>query len=224
MREKVLQYYLFNRNRVHTYLCVSLGIIILGIAYLTSGPTDAEANAAKKLFAEWKESPSDTTLQKNMERAVHKIPGLEKGVEAQKAQVLLSTGRIEAAESMARECIERLRKESPTHAAFAENSLLIENEQFQKALENAVALKEQLEKASEASSAIYASNLVRIAFLQDKVGNAPGELSAWEEVKTLLETEESSKGAQFLTENFQEQAFSLNNYISQRERILILAH
>lgn len=216
-KEKMLQFYFLHRSKVHGYLFGGIGFMVLVIAFATGGPSGVDANHAKQLFSDWQKNPTDQKLHKEMTKAVHKIPGLEVGLQAEETQVLLMHGQVDAAERLAGKCLERLRLESPMHASFAATSLLIEKGQYQKALEQAVALKE----ASDEKSALYACNLVRIALLQGRVGNPPGELSAWEEVKAMLEMDESSSGAQFLKANFRDKAFTLNEFISQRERALI---
>ncbi len=220
-KERVLQYYFLNRGKVYAYAGAFLLVSILCITYLVSGPSGAEANHAKELFQRWKQTPSNEKLYKEMRLSVKKIPGLERSLEAQMAQVLLSDGQFDAADVLATSCLNRLKKESPIHAAFGFTSLLIENKEYQKALESSVALKEEMERRTDQHSNLYACNLLRIAFLQKQVCNVPGELSAWEEVKTLMEMDGSSNAAQFLRTNFDEKSFSLNDFISQREQTVM---
>jgi len=220
-KERVLQYYFLNRGKVHSYAGAFVAIAVLCITYLNSTPSAAEANRAKTLFEQWKQTPSNQKLYKEMRLSVKKIPGLERSLEAQTAQILLSDGQFDAAEVLAKSSLNRLRKESPIHAAFGSTSILIEKKEYQKALEASVALKEEMERMSDNKSTIYACNLLRIAFLQKQVCNAPGELCAWEEVKTLMEMQGNSNAAQFLRNNFDEKSFSLTDFISQREKSIM---
>jgi len=232
LKERVLQFYFLHRAKVHTYIACALGASVLLISYLTSGPGAEEAVKAKKTFETWKKAPTDEALKKEMSQALKGITGLERAKEAEIAQILISAGQLDAVEGAARQAIERLRKESPFHALYAEASLEIEKKEFQKALESSVALKAQMEKEGlsskgkhlEGGCALHACNLLRIALLQKQVGNTPGELAAWEEVKGLLSMQEDSIAAQLLEANFKRSGgksdFSLSDFISQRERVL----
>jgi hypothetical protein len=229
--ERILQFYLFHKRKVHSYLATLLGLSVLFIGYLTSGPSAEDAVQAKKNFENWKKAPLDQNLKAEMSKSLKKIAGLERAKESEIAQILLSAGQIEPVETLARQCIERLREESPFHAAYAETTLNIEKKEFQKALEASVALKAQMERDLGATHlrgrnlaggcTLYASNLLRIALLQKQVGNAPGELSAWEEVRGLLDMQEDSVAAQLLKMNFGGNGFSLTDFISQRERSIV---
>jgi len=119
---------------------------------------------------------------------------MDRAKESEVVQTLLMSGQIDQAERLARGCIERLRKISPFHAAYAETTLSIEKKEFQKALEASVGLKERMDQSPEVNklkgknlkggSTLYASNLLRIALLQRQVGNSPGELSGVSESGT----------------------------------------
>jgi len=228
-KERVLQFYFLQRRKVHTYIAALLGLSVLFIAYLTSGPSAEDATNAKKTFEQWKKSPLDLNLKAEMSKSLKRISGLERAKEAEIVQTLLTAGQVDSAAGM--QCVERLRKESPHHAAYAEASLRIEQKEYQKALELAVALKEQMERDSvgktknlQGGSTLLTSNLLRIALLQKQVGNAPGELSAWEEVRGILNMQADSVAVQLLEANFGQNlgknSFSLSEYISQRERAI----
>lgn len=216
-KERAVHYFLLNKGKVYGYMGTFVAAAALLIAYTTAGPSSREAVQAKALFEQWRKTPSDLKLYKEMQTAVKKIPGLERALEAETAQILLSDGQVETAASMTTSCISRLKEESPTHAEFASISVQIEKQEYQKALEASVSLKERLND----QSALYGSNLVRIAFLQKQVGNPPGELAAWEEVRALIEMKGSTNAAQFLKANFGEKSFSLADFITQREKHII---
>ena len=230
-KERILQFYFLYQRRVHTYIAWILGLSVLVINYLTSGPGAEDAIRAKKAFENWKKAPLDVNLRTEMSKSLKKIPGLERAKESEIAQIMVSAGQVDFADLLAKQAIGRLRKESPLHASYAEASLDIEKGEFQKALEASVALKAQIERNLEAKalkgknlqggSTLYGLNLLRIALLQKQVGNAPGELSAWEEVKGLLDMHEDSIVAQLLEANIGKKDFSLADFISQRERFLV---
>jgi hypothetical protein len=207
-------------------LCVSIPALLIG--FLTSGSSDKQIQVAFEAFANWKKAPSDLALEKKMRKTLNNTPHLKRAFQAEIVQTLLSNGSSEAVETMGAHCLRQLEKESPFHAQFAHTSFFIEKKQYQTALEQAVALKEKIEIAKETQrrSILYAYNLVRIAFLQKQLVNNSGELAAWEEVKSLLEGENSRSDAiQLLETNFQKKSgkkiFSLADFISQRERVLL---
>jgi hypothetical protein len=117
--ERILQFYLLHKRKIHTYVATILGLSILFISYLTSGSKAEDAIQAKRVFENWKKAPLDQNLKMEMSKALKKIAGLEKAKESEIAQVLISAGQIDAADSLARQAIERLKKESPFHATYA---------------------------------------------------------------------------------------------------------
>jgi tetratricopeptide (TPR) repeat protein len=232
-KERVLQFYFLNRKKVYLYTGATIFSVAALIVFCSLTPNDMEYHRAIETFEKWKLNPHDLNLEKEMKHAVEKVPGRWRSMEAKIAQVYLGAGMVEKAEPIARACLLRLSEESPDHAAFAKASLLIEKEQYQKALEASVALKEEMEKALdsqlwkgsrlEGKSVLYACNLLRIAVLQKQLRNSPGELAAWEEVKGLIEVGgESSAAAQFLQANFGRKQFSLSDFISQREKSIVV--
>lgn len=221
LKEKVLHYYFLNRSKIYSTIAVFAASSILSIFYLTSGSSAADATHAKLLFERWKQTPSNEKIYKEMRLSVKKIPGLERSLEAEMAQILLSDDQFEAADILAGSCLSRLQKESPFHATFGYTSLLVEKKEFQKALESSVVLKEDMERKGDNRSSLYACNLLRIAFLQKQVNNGPGEICAWDEVKTVMRTQGNSNAALFLKTNFDEKNFSLHDFIAQRERSIL---
>ena len=232
LKERVLQYYFFHKRKIHSYVAFTLGLSILLITYLTSSPGAEEVSHAKQAFENWKKAPLDANLKKEMGKSLKRVAGLERAKESEIVQTLISAGEGESADLLARPSIERLRKEAPFHASYAESTLLIEKKEFQKALEASVALKAEMDREANAlkgknlrgGCTLYACNLLRIALLQKQVGNAPGELSAWEELKGLLALQEDSVAAQLLEANFKNGGkgdFSLSDFISERERALV---
>jgi hypothetical protein len=229
-KERILQCYFMHQRKIHSYIAVTLGFAVLVIGYFSSGPGVEDTICAKKLFETWKKNPLDQDLREEMAKTLKKIDGLERAKESEIVQTLLLADQIESAEPLARQCIERLRKHSPFHAAYSEASLCIERQQFQKGLELAVALKEQIDRDPESEAlkgknlqggaTIYVSNLLRIALLQKQIGNIPGELSAWKELREVLNTEDKSVAAQLLEANFGQSGFSFADFIEQREESL----
>ena len=229
-KEKILQYYFLNRSQVHGWgaAVVVVGALLVGV--ISVGPNDADYKKASEAFSHWKEAPQDEARAREMRKSLKKIPGLDRALEAEIAQTYLAQGMVEQGIAAVHDAIKRLDEASPFHAQFAEISLLIEKGEHQRALELSVALKEKLESSLDPAlwkgsrmgggSALYVSNLLRIGCLQKQLGNGPGELAAWEELKGLMEGG-TSAAAQLLQASFGNKGFSLADYISLRERSIV---
>jgi hypothetical protein len=211
---------------------ISVGAFVAGIAVLIlsgqSGPSLESYLQAETAFEKWVSSPEDAELFYNMRSALSKVPQMEPKYDGAIAQILLEhskdQGQAEQAIALALKPLSRLYGDVPFHAAYAENSLNIERGLYQEALQKAVALKEQIEKNCDLNrfkqnplaggSLLYGYNLVRIACLQQRLLNRPGERAAWEEVEAFLPK------APLLAENFKEKNLDLTHYISERKKHL----
>jgi hypothetical protein len=222
LKDKWIHHLVLGTTRVYAYSALFLGASIALIVYFTSGPKVEEILSARKSFEAWTLNPRDPTLTKNMKKAIGKVPGLEKAWQGDIVQRLIAEGASQETKEIAPKCIERLREEAPLHAAFAEGTFFIEENHFQRALELSVSLKEQMDRSGDRlvkeHGALYACNLLRIAFLQKQLRNEAGELAAWEEIRALKEGAPFSGVSKFWDAHFKQQAFSLNDFISQREQ------
>jgi hypothetical protein len=192
---------------------VLAGVALL-IAYFQSGPDARSYAHAEAAVAKWQASPQDDALYTGMKEAVRNAPALGRKYEAAIAQKLLNTEKIEEALALANRSISRVQDEAPFHTQYARTSLLIEQGNYQQALENAVTLKEQLPASV---SLLYAHNLLRIAFLQQELKNRPGEKAAWEELEDFLQT---SAHADILLSTFSDRHVDLAQYIAERKKSL----
>ncbi len=214
----------FDWKKLSLYAAVFVGMVAIFTAYFANRSSDTQTHAAQQAFDRWKQSPTDPDLEKKMHNALARAPQLKQALRAEIAQTLLSAGLTEASEVAAQDSLRLLEKESPFHASFAHTTFLIEKKQYQAALEQATSLKEKLVPTKH-RSILYAYNLLRIALLQKQLANGSGELAAWKEIKSLLESQEpKSDAAQLLEANFQKRSgkksFSLSDFIAQREKAL----
>ena len=200
---------------------VIAGLAIL-IGYFQSGPNALNYAAAEAAFAQWHASPRDDQLYRSMQGAIRSVPALQQKYEASIAQKLLNTDKINEALVMANRSLSRVKEDAPFHAIYAHTSLLIEQGGFQQALENAVALKEQMGVSflteQKGGSLLYVHNLLRIACLQQQLKNRPGEKAAWEELERFLKTD--TRLAHTLLGSFSEKEVNLNQYITERKKTL----
>lgn len=198
---------------------VLAGMVIL-IVYFQSGPNALAYARAASTFQQWQADPADEKLYQVMKQTIHALPNLQKKYEPLIVQKFLETDQIHDALEMAGRSLDRLKKEAPYHAAYGETTLWIEQGQFQKALERAVTLKEQMGTSylteMKAGSVLYVHNLLRIACLQQALQNRPGEKAAWDELEAVLKTE--SRLARLILSNFKEKEVDLMQYIAEKRK------
>jgi phage gp36-like protein len=137
----------------------------------------------------WKSKPDDPKLFDACSKALEKSPTMRRALQCEVAQYLLSQGQADEAKKMAQSTIDELRAVAPFYAEFSEISLQIMQKQYQEALERSVALKEKM----DGSQALDCQNLLRIAFLQKKLRNAPGEMAAWRDYLAWAESHPTNR-------------------------------
>lgn len=137
------------------------------------------------------------------------------------AQLLLVESDVTEALPLAKETIARVSGDDISlYLDYANTSLLIEQKKYETALTAAVALKESVKE----NDLLNALNLVRIALLQQELGNQEGELAAWKEWKqfagwkgTAPEIKTLDPKIYFVVQNYYGQGgLSLANYIDSR--------
>lgn len=214
---------------------ISLGllalVITLGawIGYSQSGPTVQQYVAAQDAFAQWKHSPQEEALYQKAQKAMQKLPLLQAKYESAFAQKLLDLKKTAEAMPLAHQSLKRVHQETPFHAAFAAGSLLIEQGEYQEALEQTVALKEALAHFLETQqiasdslrggTVLYAHALIRIACLQQQLQNSPGEKVAWEEVEAFLQGKpEKNELANLVLKGFTDSHIDLSVYLQERKK------
>ncbi|HSX25498.1 MAG TPA: hypothetical protein VLE89_00650 [Chlamydiales bacterium] len=223
-----LQTLFLHRKEILTGTASIIGGFILLIAYFQSGPKANTYALAEIAYAEWEAAPQDESLYQKMKKAIHQVPALEKKYEAGMAQKLLDVEKTDEALKLAHSSLDRVKEETPFHAAYARNSLLIEQGEYQDALEKAVQLKEQMNHSFDLSrlsgdrlmggSLLYIHNLLRIACLQQQLQNRPGEKAAWEELEKFLVAK--TPLTDLVMGSFSEKQIDLTNYIAERKKHL----
>lgn len=201
--------------------CVVAGVALL-IGYFQSGPNAISYAKAEAAYSNWQASPLDDALYQSMKEAIRSAPALQAKYEASIAQKLLNTDKLNEALVMANRCLNRVKEEVPFHTTYAQTTLLIEQGSFQQALQDAVALKEEMGTSylseHKGGSLLYAHNLLRIACLQQQLKNRPGEKAAWEELESLLEKKNSL--TDLILSSFSDKQINLAQYILERKKAL----
>jgi hypothetical protein len=166
----------------HRNFLLNIGLFVLivmvwGIVKIAHTPNMDAIRHSEEAYTAWKANPADEQLFQTFIKALKKSPELRQKMSGDIAQALLVEGRIDEAEELAKSPLSELRSIAPEYAEFSEISFLIARKHYQEALEKSVSLKEKLSEQSR----LWSQNLVRIAILQQQLGNSAGELAAWRE-------------------------------------------
>lgn len=218
--EKIISYFFMNRAKVYSYLLGAILVVSAMIAYSNTKFNHKALVDAQVAYEAWVKNPTDEKLYSQLIKSLKKDPEFRKTIEPEIVQTLIGCGQIEKIKIDDLFSMQLLKEILPNYARFATTSVLIEQKGYQKALEESVSLKEALEKeVNGKKSALYASNLLRIAFLQKELKNEAGEIAAWEDVKIILASDQGM-ASEFMKDSFGQlssKQFDLNHYIQARE-------
>lgn len=165
-----------------------------------------------------------------------KHPELHAAYDGALAQTLLNRSQVQEAKPYAQATLQRVKSNDlPFYNDYAATTLLISQQQFKEALDSTLALQQKMQAdlASPSTSRsfgdeLFALNLLRIAMLQQELGDKNAELQTWQEWKSYAGLSSNPK----TTGNVDPQAFrsiiqklaigsiSLADYISYRENSL----
>lgn len=235
-------------GKLLTYTLIGLVAAILLIfrfASMSESSSEARFIQAEKeylLFAAPLKEGHDENAQKNAFNRLNSIldahPELHAKYDGLIAEILLIRGDVSQAKGYASSAIQRTEKENaPFYSNYAQTTFMIANGQYEQALKEAQALKDQmiqqgqqLENTPEKmqfSTLLYGFNLLRIGMLQQQLGLTE-ELQTWQEWKDL--TRKSQEGSLpnyldaqlFLSFNhlLSEGNIPFANYIEAREKVL----
>lgn len=199
----------------HFFYGITIVVTSLFIAFQVFGkfhkPKNRRYQIAYHAFDKWMlQGEAFEKLQK----ALKDNPELETKFGAQIADAFILQSEIDKAQPFADSVLNRVRKHTPEHTAFAEGSLLITKGEFQQALVNALSLKANLDQ----SSLLYGFNLVRIASLCCILENPDQEISILKELETYMET--NKKASSILVQCFHENELTLADYIHHRKDVI----
>lgn len=226
------------------YALVAL-IALLAITYrFSSGQTiQAEQQYIQaandfSLFAKPIEDPALTGAALDRLTAIMaKHPELHAAYDGAIAQTLLNRGQVDDALPYAKATLSRTESDGLSfYRGFAQTSLLISKEQYKEALAQAQTLQQQMLEIAAVQPAdgrafsdeLFALNLLRIALLQQEVGDKAAELQSWKTWK-----EYAGLGSSKMTDGkIRQEAFrmvmqqltvgsvAIPDYIAYREKFL----
>lgn len=170
----------------------------------------------------------------NLQQLMNQYPELHAKYDGLIAETLIIEGKPDEAQSFAQLSFDRTQHDdSPFYTDFAKTTLVVSRGSYDRALQEAHSLQErmvaQLAVAQQNRTTptfgptLFTLNLIRVAVLQQQLGNKEGELKAWEELKRLTTPGKSAFDPAELKEAvalFSEGRATLTGYIEHRIRAL----
>lgn len=220
------------------------GALLAAYFWLSGGSTLAEkdfqvANEQFNLFQQDSSSADSSSPQEEaligLTQLLKNHPDLQAKYEARIAQILIDRNQAEKAKPFAHSVFERVGKDDqPFYVEYAQITLLVAANQYEEAIKRSIALKEQMIAAAQNDQSeniaqapggmLFASNLLRIAFLQQRVGASAAEYKSWEEWKSMTSSTNrvaiapniDRKPFFTLAQLFSDGTVSLDQYIDMR--------
>lgn len=166
----------------------------------------------------------DEQFQK-LQNALSRLPELHSKYDGEIAQLLYIQNNPSAAEPYADNTLKRVSVNGLDHyGKYAKTTQLIAQNKFDEALAEAKKLREAIVETQESNweESLYISNLIRIASLEQKLGNYAEELQIWKEIQALAKSETGKAAIRLrkILNDFSIGSVSLLNYIDYREKSL----
>lgn len=165
-----------------------------------------QAEASYRTFSTLPSDQSSPATQPSfveLEAILEKRPELASRYNGLIAQNFLRLGDIPLALSYGQKALANLSDENlPFYEEYSKTSLLIADGKYPEALKRAEFLKKKMTESKKAPTergfgdTLYTFNVLRIAELQQKLGNASAELAAWTEAAQLLSPNKETLSAQ----------------------------
>lgn len=168
---------------------VLIGIIIVGLlgyrflgGYSSSTQDFYQAESSYRAFVKEHDADKQQQALDTLAGLLKSIPTLQSKYDGLIGQVLLNRGQIKEAEPYIQRTLARTSGDhTPYYPDYANTSLTISHQAYEEALNQAQALDTQL--SEDKNPVLKAYNLLRIAMLEQQLGNKAGELQAWEKFR-----------------------------------------
>jgi predicted RND superfamily exporter protein len=212
--QKIVNFFMKNRFSVFSIL-----FLIFVLSFLVQKKLKGKKGSfnyhfnTERAYKEWKKTPSKK-LFNELNGFLKKDPSLKLKYEGLITQNLLYNENKEAFE---RGLKSLKNKEKIKHYSNFSKTSLFSEKDLKKALLQSIVLKKNLEKEKKNDLFLYFFNLLRISFLQKKLGNKCEELSSLKEVESYITKSKKAKIHNFL-KNFKKGEMSLQDYITHRKK------
>lgn len=221
-----------HRNTIFSGVCILFAMAVVAIRFLPNkGKKMEEYAKANASFNSWNNSHEfSEILLSDLTQAIKLHPELANKYNTSIYQKFVALGKGKDISEEALQEINRTSFMGHYYTHFSKNTLEIADQNYQEALEMALNLKARMQEDQTFMSngyeggVLYAFNLIRIANLQQKLGQVSLERDAWKEVKVYLFEENNNwqPKDEFVdfTNHFVNKKVSLIDYIQARETIL----
>lgn len=218
-------------NNKQNVLWIILGlfaVLILSYRILMNRSMNAETDffRAQTDFSQFQEAArnsknklADSAAFDDLEAVMKQHPELHGKYDAPLAQTLLIEEQMPKAQAYAQATFQRTDLDAIGHFHdYAAASLLIGEGKYQEALQQAQQLKEKMgtETLETMEETLYFFNLVRLALLNQQLGNGKAEKQLWEEIQNRSNQSPSMGSALSV---FSAGHATMNQYIEQRKRL-----
>jgi hypothetical protein len=206
-----------HKNLLYNVATAVIVILAWGVIRISRAPDTESVRHVQEAYAAWKASPQDRSLYQALDKALEKTPSMRQAFRSEIAEIMLINGDADQAEEISKKSLQELRSVAPLFAEYAEISLHIGRKQYQDALEKSVTLKE---KMTDQKSSLYFQNLLRIALLQEKVGNKAGEMAAWRDLEVFSKAENNKTLQERTLKGLGDQTITFQSFIEERKKQL----
>ncbi len=139
-----------------------------------------------EIYSKWFKEPKNNEYFTELNRILDRNKDLHKIFDGSIAQKLIEIGESEKVKAYSKVPLKFLSNEFPNHAIFVENSILIAEKEYEKALEKAYDLNA---KIGSQGGLLKIYNLLRISLLEKKLDNPLAEHAALIELKQELQND-----------------------------------
>lgn len=226
------------QQHLNSIIAIGVGVVATAswMIYQWNRGSPGDYLIAEKTFNAWSGDRNDQLVK--LQKILKQHPELHAKYDGRIAQKLLLNSQQGLALSFSKATQKRIGQVSPYYTLFSNGSLLIGEKKFDEALSQSKNLKAMLDqddsfwKTKSATvkhgAVLYGYNLLRIAFLEQMIGNSAGEQAAWNEFKKAagwIESESASnrmdpESLSHICQNFQKNDVSLKDFIEYRETVL----
>jgi hypothetical protein len=211
------------------FFLIAVLILVSWLVTLRALNTENDFFQAQTAFTQFQQAaitPIDNSSDVDLEQVeaiMQRHPELQPKYEGPLAQTLLINGQIPQAKVFIQDVFNRTQ---PDHLSlyqdYTQTSILIGEERYFEALQQAQQLKSTLDQLKvEATPILYVFNLIRLAMLFQQTGQPEQELKAWEELQNQPQRTEAVLAASQVLKVGQA---SLNQYIEERRHVLAHMH
>jgi hypothetical protein len=204
-------------------IAIAFLLLLASFFFIKKEPKLSQTAVSEKQFHKMlSDSLSPDILLEQSQRLFSQSPSLKTRFQATLAQNLMAKGEWNHSVNYAEAALVDTGKIQPQlFTEFSQISLDIGQKKYKQALDRSIQLKEQLATQEAPSYSILAAyNLLRIALLQQEVGDAQSELNALSDYNRYIDSESLHGNQIALFNELKERDISFNDYITDRENRL----